>query len=214
MDIDKKRDIERTDRYYKLNLSGKWSSTGTNPKISFTIPPLNSSGFAYPSKNECIIKIRKVYIDVNETRNNCIFWGVIGATGVGDVLPYTNGITLASNIMSRNTYFLQGNTQDQEGIGGKYQGGAVSRLGAVVRGENNEVMSDGTIFLNGTIRYEDFSNISESGVICSNPFGQTVEFWIAQATEGSLPMVPYYNTSGPDRWNDVYLKVELEVYVL
>jgi len=213
MDLDKKRVIEKCNRYTKLNLTGVWSDTGTDGKLSFTLPPLASSGFANPSKNDAIIKIRKVYIDANDDRADEILWGKT-SSAVGDPLPFNNGFSLMTSIMSRNNYFLTGAGKDVSGMSSTNSDFSASKLGVMVKGTTQYNSIDRGYRADGGINYFDNSNIMDSGTLCSNPFGSKIDVWV-QREETSDVLVPFINANDPPvRFSNCSLRVELEVYVL
>lgn len=209
--MDKKESIDKCNRYYKLNLSGVFADTGNDGKISFTLPPLASNGFAKPSKNDCIIKFRKVIVDSDDERAENIYWGEFG-----DSAPKTRnaGITLLSNIQSRNNFFLQ--VADNGGSGmGTTDDEAYSKLGVTVKPASSFYDSSARKYYPlGGIHYQDFSKIEDSGTLCSNPFGQKVEFYFVDSQGGRQPLLPFDLSNGASRYANLLLRVELEIMVL
>lgn len=222
MELDKKVIIEKVNRYTKLNLTGVWSVSGRDGKLSFTIPPLASSGFAQPSKNECIIKIRKVYIDANNDRGDEILWGPI-SSAIGVPIAFNNGVSLMTSIMSRNNYFLTGVGQDVSGMSSTNTDFSASKLGVMVKGTTEFNSVDRGYRADGGITFFDNSDIMSSGTLCSNPFGQKVDVWV-QREDTAVVLVPFKTTGtqakagvravDPVRFSNCSLRVELEVYVL
>jgi hypothetical protein len=193
--IDKKRIVEHTHRYYKLNLKGVYTIANTDGTLRFTIPPPNSSGFAFPSKNECLMKIRKVYIGrFSETGQETapIGYGVFESLGTGTAVFGTSGLTLNTSIMSHNSVFgigqgngFNGMTQEQS---------TKAMLGCMLPprkfqyvvptlGDNAYLVDEGSLI------YEDFSKIEDSGTLCNNPFGNEFQVWLSE-THGYKPIVP------------------------
>tara|TARA_S200002703_G_scaffold13611_1_gene11936 strand:+ start:8631 stop:9287 length:657 start_codon:yes stop_codon:yes gene_type:complete len=216
-ELDKKRIIEKCNRYNKINLTARWDST-TLGKLSFTLPPLTSSGFANPSKNDCLIKIRKVYIDLDDGRNDQIYWGVVNAPTTTPISA-TNGYNVMTSIMSRNNYFLTGSGKDVSGMSSTNSDFSASFLGVMVKGDNkyhNDNDARNEKLVAGGISYFDNSNIMDSGTLCSNPFGSKIDVWV-QSEIGSDVLVPYEekaNIPPLKRYDNVSIRIELEVYVL
>ena len=100
--LDKKRLIEHTHRYNKLNLRSFYSEFNRTGKLKFTLPPLNSSGFAQPSKNECICKIRKVCIGLGKGSSITPIGWITANDLVSGGGPefYAEGLTLNTSTVS------------------------------------------------------------------------------------------------------------------
>lgn len=222
--VDKKRLIEHTHRYNKLNLRTNYSASNTTGKLKFTIPPLNSSGFAHPSKNECICKIRKVYIGT--ALGSSI--APIGYMTITDFLSasgesanfFPEGLTLNTSIASHNVVFAQSNSSSGGGDG--FNGitdttQAKSMLGVMLPPKDYRYIVP-TIgdnqFLEGmgVYKYEDFSKIEDSGTLCSNPFGKTFEIWLS-GPDDYVPLLPV-DESGEAIDDSVFVGVEIEVMTL
>lgn len=221
--IDKSRLIEHTHRYNKLNLSSAYTSSNTTGKLRFTIPPLNSSGFAYPSKNECLIKIRKVYLgDGKSQKENPIsFVTYTDLTGgASNPVQFPEGMTLNTSIISHTNIFCQTQTGDGfDGISSTAQQ-PKSMLGCILPPSKynyfNPASAEPTpaIFVQdgGIIVYEDFSKLEDSGTLCSNPFGTTFEIWLS-SRYNYTPQIPY-DLKGDQLDETIMLGVELEVMTL
>jgi|TARA_Y100000289_G_C3927837_1_gene154558 hypothetical protein len=217
--VDKKRLIEHTHRYNKLNLRTSYTANNTTGKLKFTIPPLNSSGFAHPSKNECICKIRKVYIGTGVGSSI----SPIGYMTITDFLAgggtpafFGEGLTLNTSISSHNVVFAQSGSGDGfNGLTDTTQ--AKSMLGVMMPPKgyryiiptlgDNQFLEDMGIY-----DYEDFSKIEDSGTLCSNPFGKTFEIWLSGASD-FVPLVPV-DESGEAIDENVRIAVEIEVMTL
>ena len=219
---DKKKLIEHSHRYNKINLSSYYDPDGSNNdgKLKFTIPPLTSSGFAHPSKNECIIKIRKVYIgrytDTGE-ESNAITWNTIDGISAGDPSYYVaEGLTLNTNIATRNQIFAQGEINGFDGITSNYRA-PKSMIGCFLPPTLNKfvVPSVGANYYQidfGNVIYQDFSKLEDSGTLASNPFGQTIEVWLSGKADYT-PILPYDGAVGQID-GEVEVSLELEVMTL
>ena len=221
--IDKSRLIEHTHRYNKLNLSSPYTSSNTSGKLKFTIPPLNSSGFSYPSKNECLIKIRKVYLGSAKAQaeSPISFTPYTDLTG-GVAVGFPEGMTLNTSIISHTNIFCQTPTGDGfDGISSTAQQ-PKSMLGCILPPSKynyfNPTPAGGeplpSVFVQdgGIIIYEDFSKLEDSGTLCSNPFGTTFEIWLS-SRYNYTPQIPW-DVKGEQIDETIVLGVELEVMTL
>ena len=192
--IDKKRIVEHTHRYYKINLKSAYTENGGGI-LRFTIPPPNSSAFSFPSKNECLAKIRRVYIGrVSETAQepSPIGYGLYEELASGTAFFGAEGLTLNTSIMSHNSVFgvgqadgFNGMTQDQS---------TKSMLGCFLPPRNFQyvvpTLGDNAYLVDyGSLVYEDFSKIEDSGTLCNNPFGNEFSVWLSQNIDYK-PIVP------------------------
>ena len=218
--LDKKRLIEHTHRYNKLNLRSFYSEFNRTGKLKFTLPPLNSSGFAQPSKNECICKIRKVYIGLGKGSSITPIGWITANDLVSGGGPefYAEGLTLNTSISSHNSVFAQQPDDTTDGFNGITDTKqAKSMLGVMLPPKDYSYIVP-TIgdnqFLEGMgiIKYEDFSKIEDSGTLCSNPFGQSFEIWISSGRDFT-PLLPTDET-GEEVDTSVLISVELEVMAL
>lgn len=219
--IDKKRIIEHTHRYNKLNLRSFYNEFNTTGKLKFTLPPLNSSGFAQPSKNECICKIRKVYVGFGKGQSlTPIGWMTPQdlASGGGSPEFYAEGLTLNTSISSHNSVFAQQPDDEIDGFNGITDTTqAKSMLGVMLPPKNYNYITPAESdpqFIEGMgiIKYEDFSKIEDSGTLCSNPFGQSFDIWISSGRDFT-PLLPA-DISGEEVDTSVLISVELEVMTL
>lgn len=193
--IDKKRIVEHTHRYYKLNLKSVYTTNGGG-LLRFTIPPPNSSGFAFPSKNECLAKIRKVYIGrMAEGGSQTTPIGYVSyeelATGTANFFP--EGLVLNTSIMSHNSVFGIGQTDGFNGMINNNQS-TKAMLGCMLPPRKYQyvvpTLGDNAYLVDeGALVYEDFSKIEDSGTLCNNPFGNEFSVWLSSSADYK-PVVP------------------------
>ena len=164
-------DIETANRYFKYDLCQANSTTG----LRFQIPPLVENQFSTQYKT-CLAKIKYVSIQTaNESKAIDFTDGTLA-----NVLP-RGGIKIETNLISRN-YASMGNG-DVEAIIGQDAGqnNVNQRFGCVMNLDGNDAVSN----TQGAFVYFDYDSVFGSGMICSLPFGQVLEFKMFEGCGGN-----------------------------
>ena len=163
-------DIETANRYFKYDFCQKNNPNG----LRFQIPPLVENQYSTHYK-ACLAKIKYVGIQTDAEGKPVDFTDLINA----NVLP-RGGVKVETNLISRN-YASMGNGDTTTIVG---QSDAVNnvnqRFGCVMNLDGNDAISA----TQGTFVYHDYGSVFGSGMICSLPFGQVLEFKFFEACGG------------------------------
>lgn len=218
-----KRLVKERNNYFKLHLTGQYGGDNTG-RFKFQLPPLTDECFTGANIKDCLMKVRKIYIGrlVDDSENTILpsdpmFWLPFNSAMDGGTTPftYTTGFTFNTNVMSRNNYFLQSEANSTSGMNSNQQIG-FSRFGTIFVPQvkynalepNGE--TQGGFTPSSLITYQDFSDIEQSGTLCSIPFGTNFEFYITNDVGGGIPLVPV-NRTGEARDVNVVVRCEFEV---
>lgn len=221
-----KRLVKERNNYFKLHLTGQYGGDNTG-RFKFQLPALTDECFTGANIKDCLMKIRKIYIGriVDDSENNILpsdpmFWLPFDDTMSGGTTPfsYTSGFTFNTNVMSRNCYFLQSEDNSTSGMNSNSKIG-FSRFGTILVPQVkynalephlvDETLKGG-FTPSSLITYQDFSDIEQSGTLCSIPFGTNFEFYVSNDVGGGKPLVPV-NRGGTARDVNVVMRCEFEV---
>tara|TARA_R100000655_G_C2956814_1_gene188181 strand:+ start:335 stop:1015 length:681 start_codon:yes stop_codon:yes gene_type:complete len=223
-----KRLVKERNNYFKLHLTGQYGQDGTG-RFKFQLPALTEAGFTGANIKDCLMKIRKIYIarllDTSSESifpNDPLYWLPVSvALGTESPLSYTTGFTFNTNVMSRNCFFLQSENNSTSAMNSRIEGG-ISRFGTIFVPQEKYNPLEPNAFSEGTsggftpsaqIVYEDFSDIEQSGTLCSIPFGTQMEFYITNDIGGGIPLRPVDRT-GTTNDNAVVIRCEFEVALI
>ena len=152
-------DIETANRYFKYDLCQANSVNG----LRFQIPPLVENQFSTQYKT-CLAKIKYVSI---QTANE------------GKAIDFTDG-TLA-NLLPRGGVKVETNLIEAI-IGQSSEVNSVNqRFGCMMNLDGNDAVSQ----TQGAFVYFDYDSVFGSGMICSLPFGQVLEFKMFEGCGGN-----------------------------
>tara|TARA_R110000744_G_scaffold605_9_gene2360 strand:+ start:2660 stop:3247 length:588 start_codon:yes stop_codon:yes gene_type:complete len=163
-------DIETANRYFKYDFCQKNNVNG----LRFQVPPLVENQYSTHYK-ACLAKIKYVGIQTDAEAKAIDFTDLTNA----NVLP-RGGVKVETNLISRN-YASMGDGDNTTIVG---QSAAVNnvnqRFGCVMNLDAISAISA----TQGTFVYHDYSDVFGSGMICSLPFGQVLEFKFFEACGG------------------------------
>ena len=163
-------DIETANRYFKYDLCQINSTNG----LRFQIPPLVEHQFSTQYKT-CLAKIKYVGIQTSNESKAVDFTDGTNA----NVLP-RGGVKVESNLISRN-YASMGDGDNTTIVGQSSQINSINqRFGCMMNLDGNDAISQSQ----GTFVYFDYNSVIGSGMICSLPFGQVLEFRFFEACCG------------------------------
>jgi hypothetical protein len=205
---------DRIHRYHKLNMTSNYTNENTTGKLSFTVPTLNRAYHSVTGKNDCLIKIRRVYLSKAGSQSQTPI-GFISFDDPGGFANFhSEGLSLNTSLTSHTNVFCKGGED-----GFSSSDSPKSMLGCTLHPSGYSYLPPGEegvkgMYLQdvGTVRHEDSSKIEDSGTVCSNPFGTTVDIWLS-GLEDYTPLLPYSDDEG-EVDGTVYLSVELEVMTL
>tara|TARA_R110002153_G_scaffold185679_2_gene338797 strand:- start:453 stop:1043 length:591 start_codon:yes stop_codon:yes gene_type:complete len=164
------KDIETANRYFKYDFCQGNNVNG----LRFQIPPLVENQYSTHYK-ACLAKIKYVGIQTGSESKPVDFTDLTNA----NVLP-RGGVKVETNLISRN-YASMGDGDNTTIVGQSEKVNNVNqRFGCVMNLDGNDAISA----TQGTFVYHDYSDVFGSGMICSLPFGQVLEFKFFEACGG------------------------------
>ena len=223
-----KKEIEYYNRRFVLHLS----ATRANADFTFRLNPPNE--FAFNNNySQCLIKIRKATLS---NRGDATNFGLdaqyTDLAGAGQV-SVPAGVLLFSTLKSQNSLHFANNTIEpiETGImcvlhnskgsaseGGAFRGiandcGTVITRGEAAGGNGLQGQNSNSYSVN-MWEYEDERPIENSGVLCSNPFGQIVEWKLRDSVNGNIVKLTSEANFNVAASNGSSINIELEVLML